>query len=130
LPPVAANRIDIFKFIDILTAMNDPASAFKALGDPARIRILEFLWRPDAACCSLEDKVCACDVEAVLGLSQPAVSHHMKVLVQAGLVLSGKEGRWVFYRINRPRFREVAQWLGQFGKQDAAAAKKLSQNAA
>ena len=48
----------------------------------------------------------------------------MKILVQAGLVLAGKEGRWVVYRINRPRFREVAQWLGQFGKQSAAPAPK------
>lgn len=102
--------------------MADTLSAFKALGDPARIRILEFLWRPDAACCSFEDKVCACDMESVLGLSQPAVSHHMKILVQAGLVLSEKDGRWVYYRLNRPRFREVAQWLAQFGKQAAAVA--------
>ena len=107
-----------------MTGMNDAALTFKALGDPARIRILQFLWRPDAACCSLEDKVCACDVEAMLGLSQPAVSHHMKILVQAGLVTSGKDGRWVYYRVNRPRFREVAQWLGQFGRNAVPAAPK------
>jgi ArsR family transcriptional regulator len=104
--------------------MTDTLSAFKALSDPARIRIIEFLWRPEAECCSFEDKVCACDMETVLGLSQPAVSHHMKILVQAGLVLTEKDGRWVHYRLNRPRFREVAQWLGQFGKQGAAAPKK------
>jgi ArsR family transcriptional regulator len=100
--------------------MIDPVSAFKALSDPARLRILDFLWRPDAACCSLEDKVCACDVESLLGLSQPAVSHHMKILVQAGLITAGKEGRWVYYRINRPRFREVAQWLGQYARGEPA----------
>jgi ArsR family transcriptional regulator len=104
--------------------MIDTLSAFKALGDPARLRIIEFLWRPEADCCSLEDKVCACDMEGVLGLSQPAVSHHLKILVQAGLVLSEKDGRWVHYRINRPRFREAAQWLAQFGKQTATASKK------
>jgi len=104
--------------------MTDTLSAFKALGDPARIRIIEFLWRPEAECCSFEDKVCACDMENVLGLSQPAVSHHMKILVQAGLVLSEKEGRWVYYRLNRQRFREVAQWLAQFGKHAAAAVSK------
>jgi ArsR family transcriptional regulator len=103
--------------------MNDTASIFKALGDPARLRIIEFLWRPDAGCCSLEGKACACDVESLLGLSQPAVSHHMKILVQAGLVTAGKEGRWVYYRINRARFRELSQWLGQFGRNDAAAKK-------
>jgi len=96
--------------------MTDPLSAFKALSDPARIRIIEFLWRPETECCSFEDKVCACDMENVLGLSQPAVSHHMKILVQAGLVTAGKEGRWVYYRINRARFRELSQWLGQFGR--------------
>jgi ArsR family transcriptional regulator len=105
--------------------MIDPVSAFKALSDPARLRILDFLWRPNADCCSLEDKVCACDVEALLGLSQPAVSHHMKILVQSGLVTAEKEGRWVYYRINRPRFREVAQWLGQFARNEAAAKKTV-----
>ena len=100
--------------------MIDPVSAFKALSDPARLRILDFLWRPNAECCSLEDKVCACDVESLLGLSQPAVSHHMKILVQAGLVTAGKEGRWVYYRINRPRFREVSQWLSQFIRSEPA----------
>lgn len=104
--------------------MIDTLSAFKALGDPARIRIVEFLWRPETECCSFEDKVCACDMETVLGLSQPAVSHHMKILVQAGLVLSEKEGRWVYYRLNRHRFREVAQWLAQFGKNAPAVAPK------
>jgi ArsR family transcriptional regulator len=111
--------------------MTDVLSACKALGDPARLRIIEFLWRPEASCCSFEDKVCACDIEGVLGLSQPAVSHHMKILAQAGLVLSEKDGRWVYYRLNRPRFREVAQVLGQFGRQGAAPApKKLAQSAA
>jgi ArsR family transcriptional regulator len=108
--------------------MIEPVSAFKALSDPVRMRILDFLWRPDAACCSHQDKVCACDVETLLGLSQPAVSHHMKILVQSGLVTAAKDGRWVYYRINRPRFREVAQWLGQFGRSEPAA-KKASQAA-
>jgi ArsR family transcriptional regulator len=103
--------------------MSDTNSAFKALGDPARLRILDFLWRPDAGCCSLEDKVCACDVETLLGLSQPSVSHHMKVLVQAGLVTAEKEGRWVYYRVNRARFRELSQFLGQFGRNEPAAKK-------
>jgi ArsR family transcriptional regulator len=98
--------------------MIDPVSAFKALSDPARLRILDFIWRPNASCCSLEDKVCACDIESLLGLSQPSVSHHMKILVQAGLLTAEKEGRWVYYRINRARFREVAQWLGQFGRSE------------
>jgi ArsR family transcriptional regulator, arsenate/arsenite/antimonite-responsive transcriptional repressor len=101
--------------------MDDAMLAFKALGDPVRLKILEFLMRPDAACCSQEDRVCACDLETPLGLSQPAVSHHMKILAQAELVASEKDGRWVYYRVNRPRFRALSQYLGHFAKGDAPA---------
>jgi len=94
--------------------MDDIDQLFKALSDPARVRIVEFLRRPDAACCTVEDRVCACDLEGPLGLSQPAVSHHLKILVQAGLVQSEKAGRFVYYRIDRPRFGELQRWLGGF----------------
>jgi ArsR family transcriptional regulator len=94
--------------------MEADALAFKALADPARIRIIEFLRRPDAACCTVEDRVCACDLEGLLGLSQPAVSHHLKILVQAGLVLSEKDGRYVYYRIHRPKFAALQSYIGGF----------------
>jgi ArsR family transcriptional regulator len=91
---------------------------FKALSDPARLRIIQILHRPGAACCTVEDRVCACDLEKPLGLSQPAVSHHLKILVQAGLVESEKNGKYVYYRIARPRFgalqRALAQFAGEF----------------
>ncbi|HKI57887.1 MAG TPA: metalloregulator ArsR/SmtB family transcription factor [Trueperaceae bacterium] len=76
------------------------ADTFKALADPARVAILAFLRAPQADCCSRGDGVCACDLEGVLGLSQPTVSHHMKLLVQAGLVRADKRGRWVYYRLD------------------------------
>jgi ArsR family transcriptional regulator len=98
----------------IFTHMDSPDLAFKALSDPARIRIIEFLRRPDAACCTVEDRVCACDLEGLLGLSQPAVSHHLKILVQAGLVTSEKAGRFVYYRIDRPNFAALQSYLGGF----------------
>lgn len=87
---------------------------FKALGDPLRVRIVEFLRHPDAQCCSFQDKVCACDVERLLGLSQPTISHHMKLLVQAGLVVAEKTGRWVYYRIDREAFAQAATYLAGF----------------
>jgi ArsR family transcriptional regulator, arsenate/arsenite/antimonite-responsive transcriptional repressor len=87
---------------------------FKALADPLRIRILEFLKRPDAEYCSFEDKVCACDLERVLALSQPTISHHMKLLVQAGLVGAEKSGRWVYYRIERDAFALISEYLAGF----------------
>jgi ArsR family transcriptional regulator len=86
----------------------------KALADPLRIRILEFLKRPDAECCSFDDKVCACDLEPVLALSQPTISHHMKLLVQAGLVVAEKSGRWVYYRIERDAFAQLSDYLAGF----------------
>jgi ArsR family transcriptional regulator len=95
--------------------MDTALTLFKALADPARISILEFLWRPDAACCSFEDRVCACDLEALLELSQPSVSHHMRILVQAGLVMAEKDGRWVYYRIDRRRFAALADYVAKFG---------------
>jgi ArsR family transcriptional regulator len=94
--------------------MDDRDQLFKALSDPARIRIIEFLHRPDAACCSVEDRVCASDLEGIVGLSQPAVSHHVKILIQAGLVRAEKSGRFVCYRVNRPRFAELQRYLGGF----------------
>jgi ArsR family transcriptional regulator len=80
--------------------MSDLADRLKALADPARLAIIEFLRAPRADCCSRGDGVCACDLEGVLELSQPTVSHHMKVLVTAGLVRAEKRGRWVYYELD------------------------------
>lgn len=79
--------------------MAEPHAAFKALGNPVRWQIATFLARPIRSCCSREDGVCACDLETFLGLSQPTVSHHMKHLVDAGLVQSERRGRWVYYEL-------------------------------
>ncbi len=76
----------------------------KALADPARQRIVAFLRAPTADCCSRSDGVCACDLESVLGLSQSTVSHHMRQLVQSGLVRSEKRGRWAYYEIDQAAF--------------------------
>lgn len=96
--------------------MNELDLVFKALADPARLRILEFLRRPDAACCSFEDRVCACDIETALGLAQATISHHMKVLQRAGLVHGEKRGRWVHYRLDRDAFARAADRLAEFSR--------------
>ncbi len=80
----------------------------RLLGDPTRFRILEFLAAPVQACCSREDGVCACDLEAFLGLSQPTVSHHMKQLVDAGLITAERRGRWVYYDLDPEVIRDLA----------------------
>jgi ArsR family transcriptional regulator len=67
------------------------AVTFKALADPTRVAIVNRL-----ACC---DECCVCDLTATFDLSQPTVSHHLKVLREAGLVESEGRGTWAYYRI-------------------------------
>src|SRR5215204_1363057 len=69
------------------------ARSFAALSDPIRLRLLSFIASADA------DEVCACDLIEPSGRSQPTVSHHMKILIDAGLVTREKRGQWVWYRV-------------------------------
>jgi ArsR family transcriptional regulator len=89
------------------------AGAFKALGDPTRLKIMELLRTRGQSCCGLisrdERGLCACDVEAAVGLSQAAVSHHMAILVRAGLVDAEKRGRWVYYSRNEAALARLAE---------------------
>lgn len=91
--------------------MESLADRLKLLGDPTRFKILEFLAEPVQDCCSRGDGVCGCDLEAYLDLSQPTVSHHMKVLVDAGLVVSERRGRWVYYDLSPGSLRELTGGL-------------------
>lgn len=90
----------------------DAATQLKLLGDPTRWRILQFLAEPEQECCSREDGVCACDLETYLGLTQPTVSHHMKLLVGAGLVRAERRGRWAYYALDPAAFRTLSDALG------------------
>jgi ArsR family transcriptional regulator len=63
---------------------------FKALGDNNRLRILALLGVRE---------MCVCEVMIALGLTQPTASHHLRILENAGLVSSRREGKWVFYRL-------------------------------
>ena len=64
---------------------------FRVLGDPIRLQLLSLIAAQREACV-------ACDLVEPLGVSQPTISHHLKVLFEAGLVDREKRGRWVFYR--------------------------------
>lgn len=70
----------------------DLAAAFKVLSDPVRLRLLSLIANAG------DGEACACDLVEPLGRSQPTVSHHLKVLAEAGLVDRDKRGRWVWYR--------------------------------
>ncbi|SMB84408.1 ArsR/SmtB family transcription factor [Deinococcus hopiensis] len=76
------------------------AVIFKALGDVHRLKALHFIATADRACCSTGQGVCTCDVQEILGLSQPTTSHHMKILVDARLVNAEKRGKWTYYTLS------------------------------
>jgi ArsR family transcriptional regulator len=95
----------------------DIVTACRALGDPTRLRILELLRARGRTCCRLvareERGLCACDIEAAVGLSQAAISHHMGLLRRAGLVAAEKRGRWVFYSRNEVGIAALADTLAK-----------------
>jgi len=77
------------------------AALFRALGDPARVRIVNKLATSDGA-------VCICDLIEPLGLTQPTVSHHMKKLLDVGLVEREQRGRWAFFNLKAEALQTLA----------------------
>lgn len=69
------------------------AAALKVLADPARLRLLSLIQAQP------EGEACVCHLTEPLALTQPTVSHHLKVLLQAGLVEREQRGSWAFYRV-------------------------------
>ncbi|WP_434316766.1 ArsR/SmtB family transcription factor [Leifsonia sp. P73] len=69
------------------------ARAMKALADPARLRLLSMVAAHE------DGEACVCDLTEPLDLSQPTVSHHLKILVEAGYLSRSKRGTWAYYRI-------------------------------
>ena len=76
----------------------------KALGDPVRLQLVDVL-RKHAG------KVCVCELVPLFNLSQPTVSHHLKVLRQAGIVGSEREGLWAYYYVVPDSLKEFSAWL-------------------
>lgn len=84
--PVTAGVLD-------QAAAEDLAAAFKVLADPARLRLLSMVAASEAG------EACACDLVEPVGKSQPTVSHHLSMLVDAGLLAREKRGKWAWYRV-------------------------------
>ena len=80
------------------------AAIAKALADPVRLQLVDVL-RKHAG------KVCVCELVPLFDLSQPTVSHHLKVLRQAGLVDSERHGLWAYYYVIPDALEELAAWL-------------------
>jgi ArsR family transcriptional regulator len=81
------------------------ASVAKALGDPIRMQLVDVL-RKHAG------KVCVCELVPLFDLSQPTVSHHLKVLREASIVGSERRGLWAYYYVEPKALGELSRWLG------------------
>jgi len=79
------------------------ATRLKALSDPARLRLISLI--------ASNGEMCVCDLTEPLGLSQPTVSHHLKVLSNAGLVHREKRGKWAHFTVNEVELNHVAHSL-------------------
>ena len=77
------------------------ARGFSALGDPVRLRLLSILAAAPAG------EICVCELVAPVGKSQGTVSHHLKILSEAGLVHGDRRGRWVWYSLERDRLAQL-----------------------
>lgn len=80
------------------------ARVMAALADPVRLRLLSLV--------AARSEVCSCDLEAPLGKSQPTISHHTKVLADAGLLVGERRGRWTWWCLDEGRLAAVRQALG------------------
>ncbi len=80
------------------------AQVAKALGDPIRMQLVDVLRRHAG-------KVCVCELVPLFDLSQPTVSHHLKVLREAGIVGSERRGLWAYYYVNPDALKELSAWL-------------------
>ena len=81
------------------------AAAFSALADPVRLRLLSLVAEAG--------EVCSCDLMEPLGKSQPTVSHHTKILSEAGLITGEKRGRWVWWSVVPDRLEQLRSALGR-----------------
>lgn len=87
------------------TAAAGLAQVFKALGDPVRLRLVSLIGAREGG------EVCVCDLTSAFELSQPTISHHLKVLREAGLIDSQRRGTWVYYRLMPATLERMAAAL-------------------
>ncbi len=79
------------------------ADVFSALGDPIRLKIVELLARHDA--------LCVCELQEAFDIGQPTVSHHLKMLLDAGLVEVQRRGTWAYYSLARETLKDLMKEL-------------------
>lgn len=101
-PPMTAEVLDDEQAVQL-------ASRLKALADPVRLRLVSLLANASGG------EICACDLPAVLGRKQPTISHHLKLLAEAGIVDREQRGKWAWFRLREGALDELR---GAFGPND------------
>jgi ArsR family transcriptional regulator len=81
------------------------ARVFKAMGDPVRLRLLSLIASHEGG------EACVCDLSEVFELTGPTISHHLKVLREAGLVTGERRGTWIYYRVQSEALQLASQVL-------------------
>ena len=84
----------------VSSGADDLAAVLRALGDPTRLRIAAMLDRED-------EPLCVCHIEARFHLSQPTISHHLRVLRDVALVTTERRGTWIHYALDRDRIARI-----------------------
>ena len=79
------------------------ANIFKAIAEPTRLQIIDML-----SC----GELCACVIHEKFDITQPTLSHHMKVLCDSGIVIPRKDGKWTHYSLNEQRLNEIRNFMG------------------
>lgn len=93
LTPVGACCTPVTQEVLSATDAESMAVAFKALGDPTRLRLLSIVAASEG------HEACVCDLTEPVGLSQPTVSHHLRILMDAGYLTRSKRGTWAYYKL-------------------------------
>lgn len=93
------------------------AKVFKALSDENRIKILWFIHKKQCRCkgdqCEYRDETCIKDLSRLLNITIPTISHHIKELINANLITTKKEGRWLYCKINHKAFEKTCSFLSR-----------------
>jgi ArsR family transcriptional regulator len=96
-PPITAGQLSE-------SDAGELAALFSALSDPVRLRLLSIV--------AAEGEVCSCNLETPLGKSQPTISHHTRVLADAGLIVGERRGRWTWWRVAPEEINRLRETLG------------------
>lgn len=99
------------------------ALRFKALADPVRLQLLALVADAEGG------EACVCDLNAAFDLSQPTISHHLKVLHDAGLLQRDKRGVWVYYRVDASELATLAGTLNDLAAPSSSAGRPSPQDA-